>query len=733
LYDFNIREISIPNGKFTWINHTRKGKTTSFDNAFSATLKNFKLNEKELKKERLLFSDDFNISVKDQMFQLSDSVHVLKAGEINLSSERSSVQIRDALLYPLIHSKKYANLPTTFQVSIPEIQISNIDFLSAYYSKELRLNTFELNSPKFEIYTQKGHSGSLDLNKFQFPLPAFIKSLQLNELKINAAEVINYSLVGLTKSAQSNFMINLSLPNVSLKNNSLKQAHISSSNLFASIYDFRIPLGKNHELKLGRLNFDRSKKDIEIKQLEVNPFTSNKNDNRFSISVPRVYLSDFHIQNALKNSYFKFDEIEIIDPSIAIEINDSIKGDKLEFANNLDLYPFVKPYVNKIEVERVHFQNTDLNFNWFEKELINKQFNLDFKEIVIGENSKGNNLLNSKEFELSTSNIKSRSKNGFYEYSADSLVYNSAQHNTLLKNIQIKPLFSRDDFHRRIDYQSDYVSGSCEFLELKNIDENRWLKNNVIEAEKIVLGASDLSIFRNKRLPFNTAQRPPWPQDLLKELKQAFVFDSVIMQPSTLLYSELQDLTDQPGFIEFKQLSFRAGRLTNIPEVLSKNPFLQIKASCRLYDEGLLSINYTFNLQAGNYEHRVKGSLAPMSLLSFNHMIESSAPISIQSGQLNRFEFDIDFGENQSNGSLYLGYDDFKIAVLNRSQMGTKKSKLASFWANNLVLRSKSPKGEIGAPATIAYERDIQRSIINYWWKSLFTGTKETIGLKQKK
>src|SRR5660397_4974 len=133
------REISVPNGNFSWVNHTKKGKTTSFDNEFSATLTNFKLNENELKKQRLFFSDDFDISVKDQMFQLSDSVHILKAGEINLSSKKSSATIKNGLLYPLLTSGKYNRLSTTFQVSIPMLHINNIDYSKAFYSKELSL------------------------------------------------------------------------------------------------------------------------------------------------------------------------------------------------------------------------------------------------------------------------------------------------------------------------------------------------------------------------------------------------------------------------------------------------------------------------------------------------------------------------------------------------------------------------------------------------------------------
>ena len=115
--DFNIESINIPNGEFTWVNHTKKGKTISFDNGFSAILYNFRLNENELSKKRLLFSDNFDISVMDQNFLLSDSVHVLHAGEIILSTSNKSVSIKDASLYPDIESNNYDQLTTTYQVS----------------------------------------------------------------------------------------------------------------------------------------------------------------------------------------------------------------------------------------------------------------------------------------------------------------------------------------------------------------------------------------------------------------------------------------------------------------------------------------------------------------------------------------------------------------------------------------------------------------------------------------
>ncbi len=733
LYDFDIKEISIPDGNFTWINHTKKGKTTSFDNEFSATLFNFRLNENELNKKRLLFSDNFDVSVKNQLFLLSDSVHILRAGEINFSSKTSGIKIRNALLYPDMHPKRSRNLPTTFRVYIPELNVSNFDYIKAYYSQQLQLNRLEINSPRFEIYNRAGATKSLNLSKFKFPLPAFIKSLRLNELKINNGKVENFEVNGTQRESRSSFGVNLSMPGVSVKNNSQNHIQISSGNLIANITDFNTSLGDHHKLHITDLHFNRKEKTVAISQLNVKAFTQKSSDNRFTVSAPKILFSGFDVNSAIENNYFKFDEIKLIHPAISIEVNDSIKGDKLEFAKNLDLYPFVESYVNRIKINDLLLQNIDLKFNWLEKKQIDKQFNLRFNQINIGKDLKPENVLNSKEFELSTTNLKTKSDNGFYEFSADSLIYNSAKHNTLLKNIRVTPLLTPEEFHRKIKYQTDYITGKIESIELQDVDENRWLQQKTIHAGALVIGKTQFNIMRNKRLPFNTKQRPPWPQDLLLQVKQQFVFDSVLLLPSTMRYSELVNLSDEPGFIEFNKLTLKTGRLSNIREVIAQNPDLRVDASARLYNKGLIAIGFNFDLTEHSYKHRVTGSIAPMPLTTFNKMLEKSTPVSIESGQLNRFDFDIHFTKNKANGELYLGYDNFKISILNTTEDGTKKSKLATFWANKMVLNSKNPKGKTFLPTTISYERDIQRSIINYWWKALFTGAKETIGIKPAK
>jgi hypothetical protein len=730
--DFDIDKFSAPNGKLTWVNHTRKGKTISFDNEFSASLENFRLNENEIGKQRLFFSDNFDVTIKDQQFELSDSVHILKAGEIRLSSANSLVSVKDALLYPGITTEKYNELATTFQVAIPELIISDFNFPEAYYSRQPNIEILELVSPRFQVYRQTEKAKPLDLNKYKFPLPAFIQSLHLNELKISDANVVTYATKGLDHRAVANFNFSLSMPEVVLKNDEQKQANISSKNILLSISDFRAPLGENHNFSAGSLNFIRESKSISIGNLRVEPFYSGPGNNRFSISAPKIEFTGFDLTTALEESNFNFDRINIMTPSVDIEINKKIQNDTIEFLQTLDLYPSVEPILNQIKVNNLSLTDAEFNLNWLKKELFNNKINLSFNNILIAENQPPTNFLNSAEFEISTTGLQTKSNDNRYAFSAGSLTYNSSLHQVLLTNLAIEPLIDKEEFPKKDGYQTDVVQASIDFAQLQGIDERKWLNENILDAEILKIGSASLSIYRNKRYPFNQQQRPPWPQDLIKNIRQPFVFDSIVLLPSQIRYSELLGTSDQPGFVDFSNLTLTAGQFTNIEKVLLQHNNFIVDARAELYNQSVLSARFNFNMTSDDYYHTAKGSLAPMLLTPINKMLGKASPMLIEAGNLNRFEFELELNATSSEGLLYMGYNDLKIAVMEYNSSEREKSGFASFWANKMILNSQNPKkGEL-EPVSIYYQRDIKRSIINYWWKSIYSGTKKVLGIEPK-
>ncbi|SHJ83541.1 hypothetical protein SAMN05444280_13334 [Tangfeifania diversioriginum] len=731
--DFDINKFSAPNGKLTWVNHTRNGKTISFDNEFSASLDKFRLNKNEIGKQRLFFSDNFDVTIKDQQFELSDSVHILKAGEIRLSSANSLVSVKDALLYPGITTENYHELATTFQVAIPELIISDFNFPEAYYSRQPNIELLELVSPRFQVYRQTDKAKPLDLNKYQFPLPAFLQSLHLNELKISDANVVTYATKGIDHRAVANFSFSLSMPGLVLENNEQQQAQILSSNILLNISDFKAPLGEDHNFSAGSLNFNRDLKTISIGNLQIDPFMTGPGNNRFSISAPKIEFTGFDLATALKQSNFNFEKIDIQTPSVDIEINKQIQNDTIEFLQTLDLYPYVEPLLNQIKVNNLSLTNAELNLNWLKKELFNNKINLSFNDILIAENQPPSNFLNSAAFEISTTGLQTKSNDNRYRFSAGSLTYNSSRHQVLLTNLAIEPLIDKEKFPKKDGYQTDVVQATIDFAQLQGINERRWLNDNILDAEMLKIGPARLNIYRNKRYPFNQQQRPPWPQDLIKNIRQPFVFDSIVLMPSHIRYSELLGTSDEPGFVDFGNLTLNGGQFTNIAEVLQQHNNFIIDARAELYNQSTLSARFNFDMTSHDYYHTVKGSLAPMPLTPINKMLGRASPMIIETGNLNRLEFKLELNATNSSGLLYMGYNDLKIAVMEYNSSEQGKAGFASFWANKMILNSQNPKkGEL-EPAPIYYERDIKRSIINYWWKSIYSGTKKVLGIEPKK
>ncbi|MFO7876996.1 MAG: hypothetical protein R6U55_10500 [Desulfovermiculus sp.] len=146
----------------------------------------------------------------------------------------------------------------------------------------------------------------------------------------------------------------------------------------------------------------------------------------------------------------------------------------------------------------------------------------------------------------------------------------------------------------------------------------------------------------------------------------------------------------------------------------------------------MLKAHFRFDMTSPEYFHTVEGSLQPMELAVINNMLEKSEPMKIEEGKLNAFEFELELKAQNSEGSLVMSYDDLKIAVLNFDGEQQQKARLASFWANKMILNSSYPKGDEPEPVSIYFERDEKRSIINFWWKSIFSGAKKALGIEPK-
>ena len=726
--DFNIKDLEIPKGKLTWISHSKKGKTTTFDNEFSAKLENFRLNENELDKKRLFFSDDFEISVKDQVYLLSDSLYILKAGQIGLSSKKEMARIRNAELLPVNNDMLITNPKSSFKVNIPEILVEKIDFEKAWFSKDVKLDRVHLLSPNILIYSKSGLQKQLDFKRFSFPLPSFVNSLSVKEFSIENGEITIFETDGRQQKKLSNFKADIKVPSLLIQNNASNVLQLNSSNLVARLSNFNTSLGENHHIEIEGIHYNRQLKSIQINSLNVKPSNSDHSSDKISFFAPKISFSGFDMDEALQNNYFIFKNISVQESKIKIEINNPTKQNKTKKLGDLDLFSYVEPYVDGISISQLSVPEAGVTLKIKDKTLIDRKLNLNFQEIEMSDKKSQKSLFNTREIEITTYGLNIPFKNGLHELTSGSVTYNSLKHNILLKDLYVHPLFTKEEFDKKTGFQNDYIHSFTNHIEIKGFLENRYLNENVLDFDCLEIGKSKINILKDRRLPFNQNRRPPMPQELLNQSGFTFSADSVKLFPSELVYTEFTDISNDSGSISFSDLILKTGKISNSSNSKSNN--LTINASCLFQNLYPLKAKIIFDLADKNFHHAVSGSLGPMPMISLNSFLKNTTGVTIEPGDIKVLDFDFILNRNEATGQLIFAYDNFKINIMDTRGDELRKAKLASLWANTIIINSKNPKGNKLEPTAVIYKRDEKRFIINYWFKTILTGIKETIGIK---
>ena len=117
-----------------------------------------------------------------------------------------------------------------------------------------------------------------------------------------------------------------------------------------------------------------------------------------------------------------------------------------------------------------------------------------------------------------------------------------------------------------------------------------------------------------------------------------------------------------------------------------------------------------------------------MNMTIINPMLKHIVFGEIISGQVNEFNFNARVNETASHGTLRFGYDDLKVQINNKDSEKGKKG-MITFLANTFIVKSANPSNKKFRESEMYYERDKRKSIINFWWKTLLSGIKETMGV----
>jgi hypothetical protein len=128
--------------------------------------------------------------------------------------------------------------------------------------------------------------------------------------------------------------------------------------------------------------------------------------------------------------------------------------------------------------------------------------------------------------------------------------------------------------------------------------------------------------------------------------------------------------------------------------------------------------------------------MGPLDLLQINPMLSNLLPARVESGRIRRLVVpEVMANDDHATGKLLFFYNDLSVSVADEQKTTWSKVKkgVIDFAANDLVLNNDNPTAS-GKMKTgiIFFNRDKEKGIINFLWKSVLSGLKSTIGFNSK-
>ena len=453
------------------------------------------------------------------------------------------------------------------------------------------------------------------------------------------------------------------------------------------------------------------------------------------LTLDELNISGINIFNFLFWDDLRLKKIDFVDPKVSLTANRKRSSSKKirwhKFSQHLS--KTVLTILDSIFISDITISGLSVNYNRADAPvdpyLSISNSDIKLSNITIDSTSlKDHRIVPAQDIEVTSQNLRWQPPNGLYNISVAQFEFSSSDSTIQVNNFSVIPKLEKGAFSKKVGHEIDRVNLGVQQIKGEQIDLDRANSAEGIAAGLISIENADLDIYRDKRRSDPAKSNKPLPREMIQNIPFPIALDSIRITESTIRYSERVQNADKAGYVEFANLSASFLNLTNI-ESRWKNNTPTLRAETKVMDKARLSIHFTFFMAGKENRQHITGHLQPMNMQPLNHALEPLAFIRIDKGQILGLDFDMNLSEKQAGGTLTLQYEDLKISLLDKG--GSEENlgnKAKSFLANTFKIKSEN-KGTQPRVAKVDFKRIKEKSVFNYWWKSLLSGLKESIGL----
>ncbi|MBC8486638.1 MAG: hypothetical protein H8D45_11425 [Bacteroidetes bacterium] len=327
-------------------------------------------------------------------------------------------------------------------------------------------------------------------------------------------------------------------------------------------------------------------------------------------------------------------------------------------------------------------------------------------------------------------------KDSMYLMKTNNLTYDYNLDKIVLDSVEIVPRYANKQFFDKAKYQTDRIEFRGKNITIDGINIRSLLEDSLYHLDKITLNQFRLYDYRDKKYPLKPGIYKKMPQQILNDLPAILMIDTIQVNDSYILYGEYVDKSSKPGEIYFDDFNASIYNLSNVFKVKDTNYVMKAVVNSKIMNDADMTVELYFPLSKSADYFRFNGKVENLDLTKFNSMTENLFGISIVKGN-GRLDIPSITGNNKhSEGELTLRYKRFKLALYSRKKVRLHKgigSEFIDLMLNDILIKSNNPEflGKI-RKGEVYFNRDTKKSILNYIWKSVMSGTLSTMGFNTK-
>lgn len=493
------------------------------------------------------------------------------------------------------------------------------------------------------------------------------------------------------------------------------------------------------------LSFDEVSGVLHVKNIEIMPDTAvydqliqeGKNPPMLiRLTVPALDILGVKTPKALLTKQIEGSKVEVSDPTIVIEL-DHFSKDSTMYDPGQDIYKellgkFLKIQVDSVEVIHASVLVRDRR----SREMVFSGSNVSFllSDLLIDSltNKDSSRILFSRNLDMDCDEIALPSKDKRYRLHVGKIRFTGRDNSFYIGSLRFVPQLSESEFAASFPTQKDRYDLMLEGISLRNINRGAiWHKR--IEADSLIINKSSFKIFRDLSYPRDTISRVgKYPQQQLMGLPVPVLIKKMVLVHSYIEYKEKNAKSDSAGRVKFFDVSATIDNVTNMKSAIARNNRCVVFFKSMFLNKAPANAKLVMLLKDPQGKFSIEGNIGRIDVASLNPLTEPMGLARMDKGNIDRLHFNFSCTDSSSEGKLEMLYNGLKISLLKKDKEENKYDKkgLASL-AANIILKGSNP-GSDGKTREedVHFRRLLNRSMFNLIWKTIFTGVKQTAGIK---